>query len=256
MPLKCAPDTPSQLAHTFKGKPNVIGYELINEPFVASRTCAGVPYNLWRRSQTERKHLQPLYDRLTKAIRAIDQRTMIWWEPVTGGGADSGEGFKSVPAGDKEKSVMSFHSYGPNLIDGHTVQRAVELRLEQIKRLGGGLVVSPPLVSQGLLLTVYADDGVGLRVCTRARADPTSDGALRREHDLVDRMAVQYVARPPSLAHSLMRWGLRGIRTRRRVTTVGHAVESQDGQASTSDAQALLAPLPILRRRYRRRVPL
>lgn len=131
-----------QMAHTFSSEPNIIGYELLNEPFVASRTSIGVPYNLWRRSRTETKYLQPLYDRLSLAIRKIDPRTLIWYEPATGGGSDAGKGFRSTPGGEDAKSVMSFHSYGPNVVDTQSIEQAVELRWEQVNKLGGGLAVS------------------------------------------------------------------------------------------------------------------
>lgn len=123
--------------------PNVIGYELINEPFIASKTSAGVPLALWyNRAKTESKYLQPLYNRLALAIRQYDPRTLIWWEPVTGGGGNSGEGFKEVPAGVKGKSVMSFHSYGPNGADKESIKKAIATRIRQVEKLGGGLVVS------------------------------------------------------------------------------------------------------------------
>lgn len=127
---------------------NIIGYELINEPFIASKTAAGVPYNLfYNRSRTESLYLQPLYTRLSLAIRKYDPRTLIWWEPVTGGGGNSGEGFSSVPEEGEEgkgKSVMSFHSYGPNGADKDDIRQAIDIRLKQVEELGGGLVVSIP----------------------------------------------------------------------------------------------------------------
>lgn len=122
---------------------NIIGYELINEPFIASKTSAGVPLALWyNRAKTESKYLQPLYNRLSDAIRLHDKRTLIWWEPVTGGGGNSGEGFNQVPGGVKGKSVLSFHSYGPNGADKDTIEEAIDIRLRQVGKLGGSLVVS------------------------------------------------------------------------------------------------------------------
>ncbi|KAK4704570.1 hypothetical protein P7C70_g1637, partial [Phenoliferia sp. Uapishka_3] len=136
-----------QIAQTFAPHSNIIGYELLNEPFIASKSSAGVPYNLWNRANTERKYLVPLYDRLAKAIRRHDQRTLLWWEPVTGGGSNAGEGFDRVPGiedGGAEKSVMSFHSYGPNLVDGDTMEGAVQKRIAQVAKIGGAAVGSPP----------------------------------------------------------------------------------------------------------------
>lgn len=37
---------------------------------------------------------------------------------------------------------MSFHSYGPNGADKDTIEEAVQIRLRQVEKLGGSLVVS------------------------------------------------------------------------------------------------------------------
>lgn len=61
---------------------------------------------------------------------------------MTGGGGNAGDGFSDVPEGRKEKSVLSFHSYGPNGADKHTIRETIDISLKQVKKLGGGLVVS------------------------------------------------------------------------------------------------------------------
>lgn len=143
---------------------NVVGYELVNEPFVAARTTLTVPYALINRASTDRNYLQPLYDRVTKAIRTIDDRSLIFYEPATGGGSNSGEGFKTVPGGDgeKAKSVMSFHSYGPNLIDGHTMAHAIQIRLKQVQKLGGSLMVGQSITFFEFGSWVELVDGIRL----------------------------------------------------------------------------------------------
>jgi endoglycosylceramidase len=99
-----------RLATLFKDEVNILGYELLNEPFICSRSTVGVPFGLMNRAKTEKQFLAPLYDRLATAIRTIDTRSLIFYEPATGGGGNSGEGFTQPPNNDVKKSVMAFHS--------------------------------------------------------------------------------------------------------------------------------------------------
>lgn len=116
--------------------------ELLNEPFICARSTLGVPYGLLKRKATERQYLVPLYDRLAHAIRRIDPRALILYEPATGGGRDSGDGFTQPPAGDKSRGVMAFHSYGPNAVDGHTMEESIVRHTAQVTRIGGGALLS------------------------------------------------------------------------------------------------------------------
>src|SRR6185369_16733231 len=60
------------LAKRYKDEPTVAGYDLLNEP-LPERTGAAAKY----------KHLvEPLYQRITKAIRAVDAKHMIILEGV------------------------------------------------------------------------------------------------------------------------------------------------------------------------------
>jgi endoglycosylceramidase len=103
------------IASAFKSNPNIIGYELINEPF------AGNGFRNPKRflpGYAGRHNLLPVYDHLVKAIRSIDNDTMIFFEPVTWatlfpGSGDWGTGFDIVPGGESEvsRSVLSYHYY-------------------------------------------------------------------------------------------------------------------------------------------------
>lgn len=103
------------VAVNFKDYPNVLGYELINEPW------AGDIYKdpgLLLPGNAGRQNLAPLYEVLNKAIREIDNDTLFFYEPVTWGmvfpgTADLGNGFRSVPGGAQyvNRSVMSWHYY-------------------------------------------------------------------------------------------------------------------------------------------------
>lgn len=121
----------------------------MNEPWVAARSTWNIPYAWLNRSWTEAHHLQTMYDRLATAIRSVDKNGLIFWEPVCGSGGTLGDGFDQVPLGDKQKSVFSFHSYGPNLVDSLGIGDAMSRAVYQQKRLGGAIMVCLPPVFSG-----------------------------------------------------------------------------------------------------------
>jgi endoglycosylceramidase len=104
-----------KVASTFKNSSNVIGYELINEPWagdIYKHPSLIVPGN------PGRYNLMPMYDRLNAAIRKVDNTTLIFYEPVTwgvwfNGTGTFGTGFDTVPGGPAfvNKSVLSWHYY-------------------------------------------------------------------------------------------------------------------------------------------------
>lgn len=100
-------------AEYFKNKP-ILGYEFINEPW------AGDIYSdpaLLLPGHAGRSNLLPLYDRLSTTIRAIDDKHLLFYEPVTWGmifnGTVMGSGFDHVPGGTEhiDSAVFSFHYY-------------------------------------------------------------------------------------------------------------------------------------------------
>ncbi|CAF4796665.1 unnamed protein product [Rotaria sp. Silwood1] len=102
------------VAKTFGGYSNVLGYELINEPWAGNYIAN--PF-LILPGIAGSTNLQPLYDKLAKAIRSVDKKTLIFYEPVTWGvrlnGKYVGTGFTHVPGGDsyRDRSVLSYHYY-------------------------------------------------------------------------------------------------------------------------------------------------
>eukprot|EP00049_Salpingoeca_infusionum_P019093 m.360168 g.360168 ORF g.360168 m.360168 type:complete len:488 (+) comp18909_c0_seq1:45-1508(+) len=102
------------VAKRFANNSNVIGYELINEPF------AGDVYQdptLFLPGVAGNKSLSVLYDAVAPAIRAVDSKHLIFYEPVTWGmifnNQVMGSGFTHVPGGAQniELSVFAFHYY-------------------------------------------------------------------------------------------------------------------------------------------------
>ncbi|CAF4662508.1 unnamed protein product [Rotaria sp. Silwood1] len=102
------------IATTFGHYTNVLGYELINEPW-AGNYFADAALLLPGIAGT--KNLQPFYDKLANAIRSVDNKTLIFYEPVTYGvrlnGKLLGTGFSHVPGGKayRDRSVLSYHYY-------------------------------------------------------------------------------------------------------------------------------------------------
>ncbi|CAF0809908.1 unnamed protein product [Adineta ricciae] len=102
------------VATTFNSYSNVLGYELINEPWAGNYFAN--PFILLP-GIAGSVNLQPFYDKLSKVIRSVDNETLIFYEPVTWGvrlnGKYFGSGFSHVPGGNnyRNRSVFSYHYY-------------------------------------------------------------------------------------------------------------------------------------------------
>ncbi len=98
-------------ADYFKDLP-ILGYEIINEPW------AGDLYSdptLLLPGKAGSKNLLPFYDIVSSKIREIDDKHLIFYEPVTWGmifnGDVIGSGFNHTPNSRSDSSVFSFHYY-------------------------------------------------------------------------------------------------------------------------------------------------
>ncbi len=104
----------SEIAKSFKGFSNVLGYELINEPWAGDIYLDPL---LLLPGNAGKKNLAPVYDILNKAIRVQDTETLVFYEPVTWGvllnGEVLGSGFDRVPGGGqyRNRSVLAYHYY-------------------------------------------------------------------------------------------------------------------------------------------------
>ena len=95
------------VAARFRGRPWVMGYDIINEPWPGTQwtTCA----NLDGCRAFEEGPLNSLQSKAARAIRAADTRSLIWYEPVV----TSQFGTKywaPTPNGDP-RAAFSFHIY-------------------------------------------------------------------------------------------------------------------------------------------------
>ncbi|KAJ3096580.1 hypothetical protein HDU97_005754 [Phlyctochytrium planicorne] len=122
------------LAQTFKGFSNILGYEIMNEPWAgdiysdASLLVPGI---------ADAKVLQPFYSIVAKGIRSVDPDAIIFFESVTWDVLLNG--FTDVPGGAdyKSKSVLSFHHYYPSP-NPQELNLTVPTRFEDMRRLGSG----------------------------------------------------------------------------------------------------------------------
>ncbi|RUS19835.1 glycoside hydrolase superfamily [Endogone sp. FLAS-F59071] len=128
------------VASTFKDNVNVLGYELMNEPWVGSQFDNPL---LLVPGVADSVNLQKTWNTLANAIREVDQDTMIYFEGVT---FDNGVvGFSSVPGGSEfaNKSVYSYHYYTPSEgTDITGLDLAITANKLQAARLGSSLFLT------------------------------------------------------------------------------------------------------------------
>jgi endoglycosylceramidase len=118
-----------KLASEYVGTTNVVGYNLLNEPWVGDMYYH--PTRL-KPGKADHKVLEKLWDNVTTQIRAVDNDTLIWFEGAT---ADifAETGFNKAPLGDGSKSVLSFHYYSPP--QWYDISAALDHRRKDNKRL-------------------------------------------------------------------------------------------------------------------------
>ena len=120
----------SIVAETFKNSDNVIGYEIINEPW------AGNIYEdplLLLQKHADKKYLQPFYDKVYNNISKYLDDKLLFFESVTWD--IDGVGFEHPPGFNNTKCILSYHCYfPPNL----SVEKMFRTRMRDINRLNVG----------------------------------------------------------------------------------------------------------------------
>eukprot|EP00271_Cylindrocystis_brebissonii_P013067 TRINITY_DN32630_c0_g1_i1.p1 TRINITY_DN32630_c0_g1~~TRINITY_DN32630_c0_g1_i1.p1 ORF type:complete len:709 (+),score=41.06 TRINITY_DN32630_c0_g1_i1:143-2269(+) len=110
------------IARTFKDEPGVLGYELINEPWVGNQFADPT---LLLPGIADAKTLLPFYDRLQAAIWKEDQSHMLFFASIVFDFFRCG--FTRVPGGEQftNMSVLAYHYYRPpNLgVHAHFLER-------------------------------------------------------------------------------------------------------------------------------------
>ena len=139
----------AKTASGFKDFPNVIGYELINEPWagdVYSDPLLLVP------GVADSRNLAPVYEVLSEAIRQHDEHHCIFFEGVTWD--DFGVGFSNVPGGDlyRNRSVLSYHYYSPPSLG---IIASFEARKRDLLRLKSGGMLTEFYTSTGKIEDMF-----------------------------------------------------------------------------------------------------
>jgi len=96
-------------AKRWKRQPYLMGYDLINEPWMGLEwpdcLTRGCPASY-------RKELQPAMEKALRAIRAIDRKNIVWWEPQQFAGGQALETYFTAVPGERQLG-LSWHSYCP-----------------------------------------------------------------------------------------------------------------------------------------------
>ena len=103
-----------KVANRFKDNPGILGYELINEPWIGDWYTYK---ELYIPGMCDKINLSRMYKHLNDVIRSIDNDTIIFYEPCTGGNDLDATpvGFNTGPGGNEynTKQSLSYHIYCP-----------------------------------------------------------------------------------------------------------------------------------------------
>ena len=124
------------VAAAFRHEPSVLGYELLNEPFVGdlfANPALMVP------GVADKLNLVPFYEALQRAIREVDPLKLIMFEPLTFD--DFVNGFREPPGGKawSNLTLLAYHHYAPpNVAPRATFKQ----RLSEARRLQCGAMLT------------------------------------------------------------------------------------------------------------------
>lgn len=150
-----------QIAMRFRSTSSVLGYELINEPWM------GDVYEDKRRflpGEVEKTYLQPLYQHLHTMIRKVDDEKIIFWEGLTVDYWPSGFSASPGPVNYNDRQALAYHIYCPMHDPTVKTEAACDvinselfaMRLKDADRLGGGLVMTEFGASRDIRGDLYA----------------------------------------------------------------------------------------------------
>ncbi|WP_183096132.1 glycoside hydrolase family 5 protein [Nocardioides stalactiti] len=94
-------------ARWWRDQPYLMGYDLINEPWMGLEWTACLTGGC-KASYT--KELQPAFEKATTAIRAIDRQNIVWWEPQQFAGGQKIPTYLEPMAGETRLG-LSWHNY-------------------------------------------------------------------------------------------------------------------------------------------------
>ena len=151
------------VAQQFKDEPYVLGYNVINEPWVGDYFQEE---SLFWPGNAGRVNLAPSYEQINQCIRQVDNETIFFYEPVMYGmilhDPVLGSGFTQVPGGDDYRNVSaySYHAYcwplefidsgapdqerkeAKELCDNEFLPGIMEAQRDNIKQTGGASMLT------------------------------------------------------------------------------------------------------------------
>lgn len=99
-------------AQQWRKQPYLMGYDLLNEPWMGLEwpTCLanGCPASY-------ANELQPAMEQGLAAIRRVDRRNIVWWEPQQFAGGQPLDTFYTAPARREANLGFSWHNYCPDV---------------------------------------------------------------------------------------------------------------------------------------------
>jgi len=98
-------------AKRWQKQPYLMGYDLLNEPWMGTEWADCLTTGCER---SYRDELQPAMDRARRAIRRIDGRNLVWWEPQQFAGGQPLETFYTAPRRERQLG-FSWHNYCPDV---------------------------------------------------------------------------------------------------------------------------------------------
>ena len=169
------------MAGKLKRFPNLLGYELINEPWLGNAPLSFeefIPtnhlWNLWFPGEADKKNLQQFYTQLHEHIRTVDNESIIFFEPATGGNFLDAfpVGFSQGPGGPEynDRQALSYHVYCP-WIDSKNTTTFLQYIIKEISKEGCDLLNDPMYDIRGSdtkklglagFMTEFGDNGLGV----------------------------------------------------------------------------------------------
>jgi endoglycosylceramidase len=138
----------AKVAARFAHRPEILGLELINEPFAGDFYTDTINETNWMNStlmipwpnpdNADAKNLQPLFDRVNAAVRVFDDKVLLFFAGIIWD--NYGAGFTAPPGGwdYANRSVLTYHYYNPP-------QTTVQLQFDSFNKSARRLQVSSRL---------------------------------------------------------------------------------------------------------------
>ncbi|CAI2183335.1 1425_t:CDS:2, partial [Funneliformis geosporum] len=126
-----------KIASLFKDSKNLIGYDLLNEPWPGD-TYEDI--GLWIPKKNVRKNLEPFWDAISSDVRKVDNNSIVFFTGVTWD--IFGNEYDHVPGGPayKNRSAFGYHYYKEVRIKPPHID--LQVHIEDLNRTGGATMLT------------------------------------------------------------------------------------------------------------------